>query len=178
MRVLKSTLGFSLLGLMLTGQLQAATTVTGVVNATLTLTSSCLVNGATGATGLDFGNLSFGSTTTFFTEADSQVMADAGGALSIQCSAGTSPVITVGAGSHDGLSTGGTRALSDGNSNYVPYDLYSDSGHNTIVAINGTVSPGASSGAAQTINLYGKAVGKAGLPAGTYSDTINVSLTF
>ena len=56
MRVLKSTLGFSMLGLMLTGSLQAATTVTGVVNATLTLTSSCLVNGATGATGLDFGD--------------------------------------------------------------------------------------------------------------------------
>lgn len=68
--------------------------------------------------------------------------------------------------------------MSDGNSNYVPYDLYSDSGHNTLVAINGTVAAGPSSGAAQTINLYGKAMGKAGLPAGTYSDVINVSLTF
>ena len=167
-----------MLGLMLTGSLQAATTVTGVVNATLTLTSSCLVNGATGATGLDFGDLSFGSTTTFFTEADSQVMADAGGALSIQCSAGTSPVITVGAGSHDGLSTGGTRALSDGNSNYVPYDLYTDTGYSNLIAIGGVIPLAASTGVAQAVNIYGRAVGKAGLPAGTYTDTINVTLTF
>lgn len=178
MRVLTSTLGFTLLGLMATSQVQAATTVTGVINATLTLTTSCLVNGATGTSGLDFGTLSFGTATSLFTEADGQVLGSGGGALTIQCSAGTSPVITVGAGAHDGLSTGGTRALSDSNGHFVPYDLYSDTGHSTLVAINGTIAPGLSTGVAQTINLYGKAVGKTGLPAGSYTDVINVSLTF
>jgi len=40
------------------------------------------------------------------------------------------------------------------------------------------ISLAASTGVAQTVNIYGQAVGKAGLPAGTYTDTIAVELTF
>ena len=42
----------------------------------------------------------------------------------------------------------------------------------------GTITLPTSTGVAQTVNLYGKAVGKAGLPAGVYSDTISVELSF
>ena len=129
MRVLKSTLGFSLLGLMLTGPVQAATTVSGTVNASLVLTSSCLINGVVGAGGAVFGALDFGTTTTLFDTANAQVMSGAG-ALKVLCSAGTTPAITLG------------------------------------------------TGVEQTVNIYGKATGKSGLPAGTYSDTITVVLTF
>ena len=62
--------------------------------------------------------------------------------------------------------------------NYVPYDLYTDSGHSNLVAIGGVIPLAASTGVAQAVNIYGKATGKAGLPAGTYTDTINVTLTF
>jgi spore coat protein U-like protein len=68
--------------------------------------------------------------------------------------------------------------LYDGVANFVPYDLYTDSGYNNILASNGVINLAASTGAAQTINLWGKAVGKPGLPAGTYTDTISVQLTF
>ena len=82
------------------------------------------------------------------------------------------------AGAHDGQSPGGTRALYDGVANYVPYDLYTDAGHSQLLAIDGVINLAASTGVAQTVNLYGQAVGKAGLPAGTYTDTISVELTF
>ncbi|NWA92439.1 spore coat protein U domain-containing protein [Pseudomonas sp. D8002] len=157
---------------------QAATTVTGQISSTLILTNSCLVNGVGGTTGLNFGTINFGTTNSQFTTQSGQVLGGGGGALSIQCSSGTSPVITVGAGSHDGQSTGGTRALYDGVANYVPYDFYTDTGHSTLLAINGTINVGASTGVAQTVNIYGQAVGKAGLPAGTYTDTVSVQLTF
>jgi len=168
----------SVLSLALMTQAQAVTTVTGQVNSTLILTSSCLVNGTAGSSALNFGSLNFGTTTSLFTEAGGQVLGGGGGAMSIQCSSGTSPSIKVRAGAHDGLSAGGSRALADGNGNFVPYDFYTDAGHNQILAIDGVINLLTSTGAAQTVNLYGKATGKAGLPAGTYLDTVAVELSF
>lgn len=82
------------------------------------------------------------------------------------------------AGANDGKSSGGGRALYDGVANYVPYNLYTDVGHSTLLAIGGVINLAASTGVAQAVNIYGKATGKAGLPAGTYTDTVNVTLTF
>jgi spore coat protein U-like protein len=101
-----------------------------------------------------------------------------GGALSILCSSGTTPVVKVRAGAHDGQSPGGARALYDGVANYVPYDFYTDAGHSQLLPIDGTINLATSTGVAQTVNIYGQAVGKAGLPAGTYTDTVAVELTF
>ncbi|BDM23876.1 spore coat U domain-containing protein [Pseudomonas sp. NPDC089428] len=165
------------LGLTMAAHAQAAT-VTGTISSTLTLTSACQVNGASGTTGLNFGNLNFGSTDALFTTANAQVLGGGGGAMSILCSAGTVPAIRVRAGSHDGQSTGGTRALADGAGNFVPYDFYTDAGRTTLLAIDGTITLPTSTGVAQTVNLYGQARGKAGLPAGTYTDTVAVELSF
>jgi spore coat protein U-like protein len=178
MHMLVSRIGLSLLGLTLAANATAATTVTGQITSSLILISSCQVNGSGGSTGLNFGDLNFGTANSLFTEASGQVLGGGGGALSILCSSGTTPAVKVRAGAHDGQSPGGTRALADGSGNFVPYDLYTDAGHSQILAIDGVVNLATSTGVAQTVNLYGKAVGKAGLPAGTYSDTIAVELTF
>ncbi|MDB5995033.1 MAG: putative exported protein [Pseudomonas sp.] len=178
MHMLVSRIGLSLLGLTLASSAHAATTVTGQITSSLVLISSCQVNGAGGSTGLNFGALNFGTANSLFTTADAQVLGGGGGALSILCSSGTTPTVKVRAGTHDGLSPGGTRALYDGVANYVPYDLYTDSGHSQLLAIDGVINLAASTGVAQTVNLYGQAKGKAGLPAGTYTDTIAVELTF
>lgn len=173
-----SRLAMPALGLALMTSVNAATTVTGQITSSLTLTSSCQVNGGGGSTGLNFGALNFGTANSLFTTASGQVLSGGGGAMSILCSSGTTPTIKVRAGAHDGQSPGGTRALYDGVANYVPYDLYTDAGHSQLLAIDGTINLAASTGVAQTVNLYGQAVGKAGLPAGTYTDTIAVELTF
>ncbi|MBV4523252.1 spore coat U domain-containing protein [Pseudomonas sp. SWRI74] len=178
MHMLVSRIGLSLLGLTLAASATAATTVTGQITSSLILISSCQVNGSGGSTGLNFGALNFGTANSLFTETSGQVLGGGGGALSILCSSGTTPTVKVRAGAHDGSSPGGTRALADGSGNFVPYDLYTDAGHSQILAIDGTINLAASTGVAQTVNIYGKAVGKAGLPAGTYSDTIAVELTF
>lgn len=165
-------------GLLLASQVQAAT-VTGQINASLVLISSCQVNGSTATTGVNFGALNFGTQTALFTTAGAQVLGTGGGAMSIVCSNGAIPVIKVGAGAHDGQGTGGgTRALYDGTANYVAYDFFTDSGLTTPLPINGTITLPTSTGAAQTVNLYGKAVGKTGLPPGTYTDTVAVELSF
>ncbi|NBF04180.1 fimbrial major subunit CsuA/B family protein [Pseudomonas sp. Fl5BN2] len=178
MYALVSRIGWALLGLAMASTVHAATTVTGQITSTLILISSCQVNGVGGSTGLNFGALNFGTTNSLFTTATGQVLSGGGGALSILCSSGTTPTLTIQGGSNDGKSTGGSRALYDGVANYVPYDLYTDSGHSQLVAINGVINLAPSTGVAQTVNIYGQAVGKAGLPAGTYSDTVSVQLTF
>ncbi|MGG7675817.1 Csu type fimbrial protein [Pseudomonas sp. WC2] len=178
MRRIASRIGMSLLGLTLVSSAHAATTVTGQITSSLILTSSCQVNGAGGSTGLNFGALNFGTANSLFTTATGQVLGGGGGALSILCSSGTTPTVKVRAGANDGKSPGGTRALYDGVANYVPYDLYTDAGHSQLLAIDGTINLAASTGVAQTVNIYGQAVGKAGLPAGTYTDTVAVELTF
>ena len=178
MRTIASRIGLSLLGLTLASSVNAATTVTGQITSSLILISSCQVNGSGGSTGLNFGALNFGTANSLFTTATGQVLGGGGGALSILCSAGTTPTVKVRAGANDGKSPGGSRALYDGVANYVPYDLYTDAGHSQLLAIDGVISLAASTGVAQTVNIYGQAVGKAGLPAGTYTDTIAVELTF
>lgn len=178
MHVLVSRIGVCALGLAMASSLNAATTVTGQISSTLILTNSCLVNGVGGSSGLNFGALNFGTTNSLYTEADAQVLGGGGAALSIQCSAGTTPVFTVTSGVNDGKSTGGTRALADGAGHFAPYDIYTDAAHTQILANAGTINLAASTGAAQAVNIYGKSPGKAGLPAGTYTDTISVTLTF
>ncbi|KQN42634.1 spore coat protein [Pseudomonas sp. Leaf48] len=178
MHMFASRIGLSLLGLTLASGAQAATTVTGQISASLILVSSCQVNGAGGSSNLNFGALNFGTTDSLFTTATGQVLGGGGGALSILCSSGTTPTIKVRAGTNDGMSPGGSRALFDGVANYVPYDLYTDAGHSQLLAIDGVINLAASTGAAQTVNIYGQALGKAGLPAGTYTDTVAVELTF
>lgn len=178
MRTLVTRIGLSLLGLTLASSAMAATTVTGQITSSLILISSCQVNGSGGSTGLNFGALNFGTANSLFTTASGQVLGGGGGALSILCSSGTTPSVKVRAGANDGKSPGGSRALFDGVANYVPYDLYTDAGHSQLLAIDGVITLAASTGVAQTVNIYGQAVGKAGLPAGTYTDTIAVELTF
>lgn len=155
-----------------------AATVTGEIRVSLVLTSSCQVNGGTATTGTNFGSLNFGTQTALVTTAGAQVLANGGAAMSILCSNGAIPVIKVGAGTHDGGGIGGTRALYDGVGNFVAYDFFTDSGLTTPLSINGTITLPTSTGVAQTVNLYGRAVGKAGLPPGTYTDTVAVELSF
>ncbi|NQD74474.1 spore coat protein U domain-containing protein [Pseudomonas sp. CM27] len=165
------------LGLALASQAQAAT-VTGTISSTLTLIAACQVNGSSGTSGLNFGSLNFGTQDALFGTADAQVLGGTGAAMSILCSAGTIPAIRVRAGAHDGQSTGGTRALADSAGNFVPYDFYTDSGHTQVLNIDATITLPTSTGVAQPVNLYGQARGKAGLPAGVYTDTVAVELSF
>jgi spore coat protein U-like protein len=58
---------------------------------------------------------------------------------------------------------------------FVTYNLYSDAGRTTVIPIGGTI-PLSSTGAAQTVNVYGRAFGAAGLSPGTYTDIVTVVL--
>ncbi len=154
--------------------------VTGTVNATITLTTGCIINAQSvnnGAATVNFGTIDFNSHTSLFVQADSEIAGGASG-IAVQCSPGIAPSLIFGAGAHDGQGTGsGNRAMAHATASgqYVRYALYSDSGRNTLLAIGQGVTL-ASDGSAQTVHIYGRAFGAAGLVTGTYSDTVLVTL--
>lgn len=155
--------------------------ITGTVDATITLQAGCIINGQNlddGASGANFGTVDFGTHNTLFTQTDGQVLNGGGGALSIQCSPGIAPVLSFDAGENDGEGAGsGLRAMAHSSAagRFVTYNLYSDAGRTAIIPIGGDITL-ASSGAAQTVNIYARAFGEAGLVTGTYNDTVVVVL--
>jgi len=153
--------------------------VTGTVDATITLTTGCIINGENvddEDTGFDFGTINFGSHTSLFEEAEGEVVGSSG--IAIQCTPGVAPVLTFGAGLNDGEGEGGNRAMvhESDTDKFVGYGLYTDSHRASLIAVGAGVTLNGN-GSAQSVRIYGKAFGGTALPAGTYSDTVLVTLT-
>lgn len=167
-------------GLMLAPASPAFADITGTINAAITLNAGCVINSQNldnAASGANFGTLNFGLHNTLFVQADAQVVNGAAG-IQVQCSPGTAPVIRFNAGQHDGSGAGsGVRAMAHQTTanKFVTYNLYSDAGHTTVIPIGGSLTL-ASTGAAQTVNVYGRAFGESGLVTGAYADQITITL--
>ncbi len=154
--------------------------INGTIDATITLEAGCIINGQNhddGATAANFGSMDFGAHNTLFTQADAQVVNGAS-AFEIQCSPGISPVLSFGAGENDNQGAGGgLRAMAHSTeaNKYVTYNLYSDPARGVLIPIGGDLTL-ASTGALQTVDVYGRAFGESGLVMGTYNDVITVVL--
>lgn len=154
--------------------------ITGTVDATITLEAGCIVNGQNfdnGTTGADLGTIDFGTHNTLFTETDAQILSG-GAAFTVQCSNGITPVLSFNAGQNDGDGTGlGLHAMAHQTDvgRFVTYNLYSDSGRNTVIPVGGDVAL-SSGGTLQTVNVYARAFGEAGLTPGVYADVVTVVL--
>ena len=158
----------------------ASADITGTIDATITLEAGCVINSQNlddGASGADFGTLDFGLHNTLFVQADAQVVNGAAG-IQVQCSPGIAPVLSFNAGQNDGEGAGsGLRAMAHQTTanQFVTYNLYSDAGYSTVIPIGGDITL-ASTGALQTINVYGRAFGESGLVTGAYADEITITL--
>ena len=154
-----------------------AQTVTGTIDASITLEDACSINNEEGSA-VDFGSLAFGTHSALFDESDAQV-AGAGG-ISVLCSPGVAPTFTLLSGLHDNQASPAVHAMQDtAETAFVGYTLYTDSARTTALAVNDTIVLSAFASTPQTIDLYGRAFGDPGnLPAGTYEDTLNVELSW
>jgi spore coat protein U-like protein len=163
----------------------AQATITGNIDATITLTAACKINDTLtpdGTTGVDFGDINFGSQNTYFVTADAQLVGSLGNGIKLQCSNGITPVISFAGGNNAGTGTSntgttGARSMKHVSAtNYVTYNLYSDSSGGTIIPVNGTISL-LSDGSVQTVPVFGRAFGANGLITGDYSDVVVVTIT-
>lgn len=182
--------GLALAGCLAAGPV-AAGTLGGTLQAQMQLTAGCMVAGSSGASaGLNFGTLDFGTRPGTFTGTVTATPSGAegvSGPTQLVCSPEVLGIsIQVGPGSYAGQGTGigtGPRAMRNGSTAaYVPYELYRDAGHTQPypagTAITGVNVP--ANGAAFSLPIHGQ-INKsnpAALPAGMYTDTLQVTVTY
>ena len=168
-----------------------AATTTGTINATLTLTTGCLVNGQSATTGVNFGSLNFGSSAATFDTLNATLVGAAGNGIFVRCTAGNTFNVQVtssnGApGTIYGTVSGQPRYLILGSDNTqgIAYTLYSDASFTTAIANNTNIAP--SSGTPDptlgtNYAIFGRVVGGGFnplIPSGTYTDIINVAVNY
>lgn len=101
------------------------------------------------------------------------------GTISTTCTNGSSATITLGQGAN--ADTGSTAAVPlrrmVSGTNYLSYQLYSDSSDTTV--FDGSTGVGVTgTGAAVSTSVYGSVAAGQNVPAGSYSDTVVATVAF
>lgn len=153
-----------------------ADTATGTIAVALNVTNACVVNGGGSASANlgSLGSIQFPDQPGIFGNVDGQLIGSLG-TLQVQCSPNVAPVLTIGSGAND--NAGKRRMASNGNT--VAYRLFTDSARTNEIGIGQQLPLGTMSTAAVSVPIYAR-VTSAGqlLAAGSYTDTVQVTLTW
>ena len=161
--------------LCVSSSVQAA--LVGQIAVSLEVESSCVINGTTvNGNGNNFGELNFGTTPHIWTSnIDGQVIANGAvnGGLIVNCS---TDVANFALQINGGVR--GDRTLSAGSTDEIEYQIYKDTNRSMAYAIN-TDETITLTNNTVTIPIYGRIAPNAtAINAGTYTDTLAVTLTF
>ena len=145
-----------------------AATATGSLSTSATVTSNCVVS----TTAVAFGDV----------DVTGGSNVDGTGGLSVTCTSGTAWTATADAGAGTGASLA-TRKMTKG-TDLLTYVLYTDSARTSVwgdgvtAGATGTFT-GTGTGSPQASTIYGRVPsGQTSLPAGAYSDTVTVTVTY
>ncbi len=125
----------------------------------------------------------FSSSPVAFGSYDGSVDLAVSGYISRTCTSNLQ-VITIALDAGANYDTAGsTRRVADGAGNFLNYELYDDTAHTTLVGDGGTTHPGATaafpSSATATVHyVRGLMLSAQTITPGTYSDVVNVTLTW
>ena len=140
-----------------------AATVQDQFQARITIQNDCVINSVTD---LDFG-----------TSGLLNAAVDATATISLRCTENASYDIGL-----DGGGTGDTsaRQMSDGSGNTVDYQMYQDAARTVAWGnVVGTdTKSGTGTGVDDSHTIYGRVPAQATPPAGTYTDTVTVTVTY
>lgn len=169
------------LALLLAAPACLAQSTSGSIDASLSLTPACVVNGGALASdgSADFGSLDFGEAPMLFGRRDAVLVGSVGEGIVVRCSTGTQASLRVLGGSNDAHAQATQHALANvsAGAHYIPYELYLDSAR-TQVLHNGAAIDVLGDGGDQKIALYARAFGATGIAAGLYSDILTLQLDF
>jgi spore coat protein U-like protein len=105
---------------------------------------------------------------------------DATGSVTVTCTTGAPWTVAADAGGGSGATLTTRRMTANGNT--LNYALYTDSGRITIWGDGSGATArlsGTGTGSAQSLTVYGRVPsGQGSVPAGGYSDTVNVTVTY
>ncbi len=179
--LLAATFGAVLLAGSYASVAHAEGTLTGEIGVSLIIGDGCTVsNGSAAAGSNQWGTLDFGEYPDLTSVIDGQVVGEDGSnAISITCSTGLSPTLTIDGGLYD---NGTLRNVSsDNGTSLVAYRLYSDAARSTEVVVDAPISLVAD-GTALELPLYGRILpadqASTAPAAGTYSDTLVATLAW
>ena len=146
----------------MTGAAQAAT-ATSSMSVTATVSTTCAVS----ATPLAFGTYAASTAST------------GSSTIGVTCTNGTAYSVGLDAGAGSGATTS-NRLLTGSGGGTLAYTLYRDSGRtqNWGNTIGTDTQSGTGTGLAQTLNVYGRIAAGATALAGSYTDTVTVTLTY
>ncbi|MEH2244835.1 Csu type fimbrial protein [Nostoc sp.] len=104
---------------------------------------------------------------------------DQTGTVTTLCTSGSEASISLDQGLNDatGTLTAPERRLSSGSSNYLSYNLYSDSARGTVWGSTG-VAPAGDDGTLQTTTVFGRIPKGQNAVKGNYSDTVVATVNF
>ncbi len=143
----------------------SAQTSTSQLKVTLSVQSECKLTSTS--------DLAFGTTGVI------QAAISATGTIGVQCTNTTPYNIGLNAGSGTGA-TVAARKMTSGSGSTILYDIYRDSARTLVwgdtVASNTLAGTG--TGAVQTLTVYGRVPIQNTPAAGTYSDTVTVTVTY
>ncbi len=164
------------LGAVLVASPVLAQNSTGTIAVELTVTNACVVNDATQFQS-DLGRVGdivFENQPGTFDTADSELVGTLG-ALSIRCSPGASPTLTVGPGSNDDA---GVRRMASGGA-VIPYRLYTNAARQDEITIGRQIALGEASASPIVVPIYARATNPGGIArAGRYTDTVQITLAW
>jgi spore coat protein U-like protein len=141
-----------------------ASTSTGTLAVSLTVQTACTLTGTSA--------VAFGSQSNLSSSVDTT------GSLSVLCSNTTPYTIALDEGGGTGATTA-VRKLTNG-SNTVDYVLYRDAGRTqTWGKVTGTDTvAGTGNGSTQTVTVYGRVPAQTTPAPASYTDTVNVTVTY
>jgi len=147
----------------------AAGTATSNLPVSATVSANCTIDAS--------GGVAFGAYDPIV--ANKTTALTASGAVSTTCTNGSSATITLGQGSNAGSGSTAAapiRRMASG-SNYLSYQLYSDSGDTTV--FDGSTGVGVTgTGSAVSTSVYGSVAAGQNVLAGSYADTVVATVAF
>lgn len=153
-----------------------AATNSGTLTVEATVAASCTVN--TSSTGTTTNAvLNFGTVSSFAANTDANTSSTGGSQVGVLCNNGTAWTLAMDGGSNISGTT--QRQMKGGSTEYIPYNLYSDSGYTTAIGVNTTALSGTGTGTLQSYDIYGRIPAGSTLPSvGAYSDTVTMTITY
>jgi spore coat protein U domain-containing protein, fimbrial subunit CupE1/2/3/6 len=136
-------------------------------NSNFTVSASVAANCSISA-----GALAFGAYDPVTANASTDL--DQTSTITVACTKGSTGVVSLNNGSN---ASGSTRRMKSG-TDFLSYEMYSDSGRSTVWNASNTVSYTAASKATSGLTLYGRVAAGQDVPVGNYSDTVQATITF
>lgn len=141
----------------------AASSATGNLGVAAVVADTCII---AAGTAMSFATINTGAVSNQVTP----------GVVTVTCTA-TRPSVTVTLGGGENESSGARRMISS-TGDFLPYNVFSDSGHASQIGVDGTLyDQGITAAVPQAIPVYGQ-IPVGSYNAGVYSDTLLVTLTY